>query len=269
MNDAPMELIRRRRSVRTYDGEPLAPDVREALLRALDAVRNPFGVPVTFRLLDAADHGLSSPVIVGEKTYLAAKARRQPHCEAALGCSFELACLRALELGLGTVMLAGTLSRSACERAMDLDPEEIMPVASPVGRPARKPSVRETLMRKGARSDERQPFETLFYAGSFDRPLTPEAAGPLAEALEAVRLAPSAANRQPWRAVIGDGLVHFYKKRSMKDSPRWDLQRLDLGIALAHFDLILPPADPAASLRFADPGLPCPDRVEYCFTRVL
>ena len=265
MKTAPMELIRRRKSVRSYDGKPLPEAVRAALLRALEGLENPFGVPVSFRVLEAASFGLNSPVIVGEKSYLAAKARRQPHFEAALGYSFELACLEAMDLGLGTVMLAGTLNRSAFEKAMELGPDELMPVASPLGIPAGKRSLRENVMRKAVKADERLPFESLFFDGGFARPLRPGTAGPLAEALEALRWAPSAANRQPWRAVVENGAVHFYKKRSMKDAPGWDLQRLDLGIALAHFDLLAP----GKALGFEDPGLPCPEAVEYCFTRVL
>ena len=51
--------------------------------------------------------------------------------------------------------------------------------------------------------------------------------------LETVRLAPSAANRQPWRVVCTADGVHFYKKGSRgMDAGGWDIQKVDMGIAL-------------------------------------
>ena len=40
---------------------------------------------------------------------------------------------------------------------------EVLPAASPVGYPAKKRSIRESLMRKGLKSDERIPFDHLFF----------------------------------------------------------------------------------------------------------
>lgn len=41
------------------------------------------------------------------------------------------------------------VSRKTFEKAMEVKDTEVMPAASPVGYPADKRSVRETLMRKG------------------------------------------------------------------------------------------------------------------------
>ena len=67
----------------------------------------------------AKEHNLSSPVIVGENAYLAAKVKREGRHEIAYGYSFEKVCLYALSLGIGTVMLAASLSRSTFEQAME------------------------------------------------------------------------------------------------------------------------------------------------------
>lgn len=55
----------------------------------MKAIPNPYGIPVEFALLDAKEHGLSSPVIRGEELYIAAKVEKQPHGEEAFGFSFE------------------------------------------------------------------------------------------------------------------------------------------------------------------------------------
>lgn len=268
MNTSVKELIRSRRSVRTFSGTSLRPEDRQRIAAFLESVDNPFGVPVEFRTLDAEKYGLSSPVIVGADTYVAAKAARVPQFEIACGYSFEKFCLFALSLGVGTVMLAGTLSRAAFKKAMEVGDNEVMPVASPVGYPAKKQSVRERLMRKGIKADERLAFETLFFENTFARSLRPERAGVFQDALEMTRLAPSAANRQPWRAVVCGDRVHFYEKKAkaMQNNPPGDIQKVDMGIALAHFDLTLREAGIAARFVSADPGLETDEKTEYIVT---
>ena len=165
------DLIRQRKSVRTFDGKPLTAEDRSALEAYVSSLTNPFSVPVTFRLLNAKEYGLSSPVIVGADTYLAAKVEKAPNFEVAYGYSFEKACLYALSRGIGTVMLAASLSRAEFEKAMELKDGEVMPVASPVGYPAEKRSIRDSLMRKGLKADERKPFESLFFEHDFSHPL--------------------------------------------------------------------------------------------------
>ena len=122
---------------------------------------------------------------------------------------------------------------------MKLAPDEMMPCASPLGYAAKKMSVRETVMRKSIKADERLPFDELFFDSSLETPLTPKKAGILAEPLEMVRLAPSAVNRQPWRVIAKDNTAHFYLKRSKGAKPdgKLDMQMIDMGIALCHFAL--------------------------------
>ena len=122
--------------------------------------------------------------------------------------------LYALSMGLGTVWLGGTLDRRAFERAMDLESDEMMPCVSPVGRPAEKMSLRETVMRRGTVATSRQSFSSLFFDGGFDKPLVGQALEPVGDLLELVRWAPSAVNKQPWRIVLRDGLFHFYLRRN-------------------------------------------------------
>lgn len=258
-----MALIQKRRSVRTFDGNALKDTDRLLLENYISQLENPFHIAVEFRLLDAKEHNLSSPVIVGTDLYLAAKMKRQEHFELAYGYSFESVCLYAQSLGIGTVMLAATLSRDTFEKAMEIKEGEVLPCVSPVGYPAAKRSIRETMMRKAIKADDRLPFEQLFYDGLFDRPLSCQAAGALADCLQMVRLAPSAGNKQPWRAVLQGQTVHFYELKSMKDSPLGDIQKVDMGIALAHFNLAAQEKEIAVRFIFADPGITAPENMHY------
>jgi nitroreductase len=257
------ETIRKRKSVRTFTGEPLKNDDRAALEQFARSQTNPFDVPVDFRLLDAKEYGLSSPVIVGAELYLAAKVKRCRHYEIGFGYSFEHVCLYAESLGIGTVMLAASLSRAAFEKAMDVHGDEVLPAASPVGYPAQKRSIRESLMRKGLKADERIPFEQLFFDKKYGDRLTASSAGIYADALEMARWAPSAANKQPWRAVVSDDVVHFYEEKSLRDSPLGDIQKADVGIALAHFDLTMQEEGHNGRFAEADPGIALPENVRY------
>lgn len=268
MNISVQDLIRRRKSVRTFSGEPLRAEDRQKLEAFLQTVENPFGVPIEFRTLDAKENGLSSPVILGANSYVAAKVSRVPQFEIAYGYNFETFCLFAKSLGVGTVMLAATINRSAFEKAMEVQENEVMPVASPVGYPAEKQSVREKLMRKGIKADERLPFETLFFENSFAQSLSPERAGIFRDALEMTRLAPSAGNKQPWRAVVCRDKVHFYEKKAkaMQNDPLGDIQKVDVGIALSHFDLTLRAAGITGRFVVEDPGLEADSQTEYIVT---
>ena len=233
------ESIRQRRSVRTYDGRPLSEEDKTKLLDFAQSIENPFGIPVGFKLMDAKESGLSCPVVSGTDLFVGGSIKNIPYACAAFGYSFEAFVLRAQSLGIGTVWLGGTMNRPAFEQAMQLGSDEMMPCASPLGYPAKKMAFKEIMMRKAIKADERLPFEKLFFDGAFTTPLTKEKAGQFAQPLEMVRLAPSAVNKQPWRIVVAENCAHFYLKRSkgFGHGEKLDMQMIDIGIALCHFEL--------------------------------
>jgi nitroreductase len=251
------QVIRGRRSVRSFDGRALDKADEHAIMDYAAKQDNPYGIKIEWRLLDAKKDGLASPVIVGTDTFIAGKMKRVPHAEEAFGYEFEKIVLFAQSLGVGTTWIAGTMNRAAFEKAMDLESDEVLPCASPLGYPAKKMSLRETMMRKGIRADSRFDFSDLFFDCSFERPLTADGAGKLSGMLEAVRLAPSAVNKQPWRVVVCPGTVHFYEKhgRGYVSDDGWDIQKIDMGIALCHFMIAAEVCGYEVSLEIKDPGI--------------
>ena len=254
-----MEWIRTRKSVRTFDGRTLSDADREQLAAHLTHIQNPYDIPVTFVLLDAKAHGLSSPVIQGAPLYIAAKVPKVPHCEEAYGYAFADMMLFAWSLGIGTTMIGGTMKRALFEQAAQVQEGEAMFCMSPLGYPAQKRSLREAGMRAAIKADTRKPDSALFFDGDFTAPLTPEDET-LRTALEAVRLAPSAVNKQPWRIVRRGSAFHFYEEHSLGGA-EWDMQKLDMGIALYHFQCIR-----NGAFRLSDPGIPLPPKTEYIAT---
>ena len=126
MQKSIQEIIKNRRSVRTFDGEPISQKHLDEMNTFLKNSDNPFHIPVEFHIFDAKENGLTSPVIVGANAYLCAKVERVPNFEMAFGYSFEKACLYACSIGLGTVMLASTLNRPAFEKALNVKANEVM-----------------------------------------------------------------------------------------------------------------------------------------------
>ena len=261
-----MELVKSRRSVRTFDGQKLDSAVVEDLKSFADSIVNPYGIPVKFVFLDADEHKLSSPVLAGEKLYVSAVVAKGEHAEEAYGYAFEALLMHAHEMGLGTVWIGGTMPRDKFETATGLAANEVMPCVSPLGKVAKKMSVKETLMRKGVKADNRYDFQELFFSGDFGTPMTEGKAmeAGLRDVLECVRLAPSDVNKQPWRVVVGDKVAHFYEKHDKGYiTADYDLQKIDLGIGMYHFEKELLEEGRAPKLEVNDPGLAAPAGVDY------
>ncbi len=260
-----MELIKTRKSVRSFDGNAVSAEDRRRLSEFMDTITNPFGIPVRFVLLDAKEKNLSSPVLTGETLYVAGKVAKKDYADVAFGFSFEKLVLYAWSLGIGTTWIGGTMKREAFEQAAELSDGEMMPCISPLGYPAKKRSVRETLMRKGVKADERLPADRLFFDGSWEAPLSAADQEALHELMEMVRWAPSAVNKQPWRIIVTDGAFHFYEKqdKGYVSEKTGDLQKIDVGIALCHAVMGLEAQGKTAEVIVRNPCISVPDGVIY------
>lgn len=260
-----MELVTKRRSVRTFDGKGITAADYQKLSDYLERVENPYGIPVKFRLVDAKEQGLFSPVIEGEQYYIIGKVPKLLHSEVAFGYSFEKLVLYAQSLGLGTTWMAGTLDRPLFEKAAVLQDDEIMYCVSPVGYAASEMSAKEQKMRAAIHADERKPAAELFFADTFGVPLC-ETDEKSKEALAAVRLGPSAVNYQPWRIVKINNAFHFYEvhTKALQERTSWDVQKIDMGIALCHFMSVA-----GGTCSLAEPDIACPEGTEYIATVTL
>jgi hypothetical protein len=187
----------------------------------------------------------------------------------------ERAVLGATELGLCTCWLGGTFSKSRFARTVSLAAHELVPAVAAVGYGKQGRHLRDGI-RRAAGSATRLPAEALFFEGGFGQPISAAAAGAWAEALEMVRWAPSASNRQPWRIVRTGAGWHFFLARTRgygKGTLIYallgiaDLQRVDLGIAMTHFELTARERGLAGDWVRADPGIAVPDeRTTYVAT---
>lgn len=236
-----VETIKKRCSVRTYQDKELEPDVREMLQSYMDNLENPFGMQVKKYIIDKK---LTSEgeklgtygVIKGASTFMGISVPDKDLAHVAAGYEFENLILEATALGLGTVWLAATFNREGFASAMGVPKNELFPAISPVGYPAAKRSLTESLMRTAMRSSSRKEWNTLFYLDNFQTPLHKDESGDYAEPLEMLRLAPSDKNTQPWRVLKASNSYHFFVTYKSGISRGEEIiKRVDAGIALSHF----------------------------------
>lgn len=285
-----LQLIHRRYSCRTYAPEPIAAE-HKAALEAFMATRTrgPLGTAARFGLIAATPDDADAlrrlgtyAFIKGATGFIIGAVRKSPADLEDYGYLLEEVVLRATELGLGTCWLGGTFRRgSFTSRFGGVGDDETIPAVVSTGYPADGDAGAERIQRR-EHGDRRFPADELFFDEEWAEPLgggaegLTAAADGYAGALEAVRMAPSATNRQPWRIVRRGRDWHFYLARTKgygKGSLGFkllriaDLQRVDLGIAMCHFALAAREAGHAGSWLVADPGVALPTRtIEYTAT---
>lgn len=234
------ELIRLRRSCRTFGEQAVPGEIMQKLDAYLDqSTMEAKKIPARFVRIDAMEAGGkvgSYGMISGVKDYIVGIADKNVLHIEDFGYAFEKIILFATGLGLGTCWLVGGQNK-AFEEKLNLSRNEVLAVVSPVGY-ARQPGFKEGLVRMVVRANKRKPWERLFFREMRGVPLSPEEAGAFALPLEMVRLAPSAANKQPWRVIVDGQNLHFCIERSSGYAGLpIDVSRNDVGIAMCHFEL--------------------------------
>jgi hypothetical protein len=147
-----------------------------------------------------------------------------------------------------------------------------MPAVTSVGYIA-EPDRSQDWVRRRAGSDQRLAWENLFFHKRFGEILSPDEAAAFAVPLEMARLGPSASNKQPWRILKDGDAWHFYLQRTRgygSGSLAFgllrlaDLQRVDMGIAMCHFELAAQESGLKGQWGLQEPDIAKPDsRTEY------
>jgi Putative TM nitroreductase len=274
------ELISNRYSCRSYRRTQISAETRLRLQVFLaDLQTGPLGTPLRFKLIAASedDHralrGLGTyGFIRGATGFIAGAAGPDEKNMEDFGYQMEAAILAATDLGLGSCWLGGSFTQSGFARRIARAGDEIVPAVTAVGYAA-EGSLYTNLSRRQVHADRRLPWESLFFEMRPGTPLGAEAAGSYALPLEMVRLAPSASNKQPWRIAKDGGAWHFYLRRTPNYGPGSlvfnlmglaDLQRVDIGIAMCHFELTARELGLAGCWAEIPPGLETsPDHAEY------
>lgn len=158
-------------------------------------------------------------IIKGRPRYVAVAADDQLQA----GIEGERLVVELTRRGLATCWISGTFNRSLTRRTAGHDIAAVIAV----GYAAPRAGLIERVMRSAVHARSRRPLSELIIAGAMPEHLT--------EAVEAIRLAPSACNRQPWRIAFNpSGSVDIF------GDPKDSMLLLDCGIGLCHFLLMRP-----------------------------
>ena len=212
------QLSKERYSCRSYAATEIEPALLEKLEKYAASVKVPLGSRLRFGIIDSrkvrAENLFSTGsygLIKGARFYLAVVIRDDdPRRWEDAGFAMEAALLRSTDLGLGSCWIGGVFDRRRFGRSLRIEAGEQLPAVVALGQPAERKTLRDRLVRWGARGDLRKPPAQVFFSRDWRTPLRYTEFPDWAQVLENVRLGPSASNKQPWRIVSIENGFHFF-----------------------------------------------------------
>jgi nitroreductase len=235
-----LAAIRERRSVRSYSSQAVEPGSLERLLQLGRTAPHLTPVPPGIALVSGVDatryvltHIVGSYGLVRNAPHLlvAAMPEETPRAQVDTGYVLQQVVLDATILGLGSCWVTGTYDAEHAGRAAGLEAGEVAGAVCSLGYPARGgfDRLHDTAVRRLARGHRRKDLEEIVFSRRWGRKWSAAESDPrLVEVLECARLAPSAANRQPWRFIVAAERLSL-----VLTSPSY----FDAGIAMAHVTL--------------------------------
>jgi nitroreductase len=271
-----IELVKKRSSYRTYTEKEIEPGKIDIINEFTNEKHTgPFGGNVRFALIDTTTaqrdelKTLGTYGMIKDARYFFAGAvekKGENEYYADFGFCMEEAILMFTSLDLNTCWMGVTFDRAGFSSKMGLSENEIIPCITPVGYAQKRRRLKDNVIRLIASSAARKGWNDIFYFSDFKSELGKHSAGRYFDALECVRLAPSASNKQPWRIVkAGDtDNYHFYLENSKKYAYAAG-QYIDIGIAMCHFELTCRESGLKGGWKFEMPEIDAPGR-EYIVT---
>ena len=229
-------VIEKRRSYRQFDpNHPIESDK----VSAIDAICRqfmPFPSARSFLVTNPAKDVFSGIIgsygkIKGSPAFIAFIGKMDsPSVQEEVGYVGEGVILEATALGLNTCWVGGFFKSENVSSLVEIRNNERVLAVTPVGYALKTESWEERLMAGFGRHYRRLAASKLMSGqSSQDLPAWIKAS------IQAARLAPSAANRQPWGFDIGDGYITVYVRTG---GPEFTVsKRLDCGIAMLHFEV--------------------------------
>ena len=271
-----LDIIKRRRSVRSFENKPLTPEhggLLDSLVERMNSTQGPFKAErrLDHIILTALERDRlkvgSYGFITGQQGFLIGICKRKPRPLIDLGHAMEQIVLDLTLEGIGTCWMVSSFKRSAFTDRIELKEGELIAAIIAYGYPRSRPSLYDRVASRMTKSGTRLPWKSLFFKDDFSTPLTEVEDICIDHCLESVRMAPSGENKQPWRALVFEKGIHLYIERVTayaSERHGFDMQYLDMGIAMAHLEAI---CGEDGTWTFDDPGLKTPNQeYEYIAT---
>lgn len=244
-NKSIFNIIKKRHSTRKYKNKIIEINLKTELKSSFnDANKNlPFGNKINLKLVDKKE--LSAEIYNNKKfsdvrTFIACKVKNNSRNLEDIGYAVEKLVLKATETNLSSCWIGGFFNKKIFADIMDLKKDEILPCLIALG--YSKFDIKSLIRNLIYFMKKRKPWKELFFNNDINHSLILDKTDKYLKALEMVRLAPSASNKQPWRIIKKDNYYHFYIMRSKAYKEfikklNVDIQRIDMGIAMTHFEL--------------------------------
>jgi nitroreductase len=277
-NQSTIETMKKRQSIRTFD----TLNIKDSHLKIIhDYINNednlvgPFGSKGCIKLIQVTNNVSDKGIKLGTygfiknpQAYLVGLTENSKYSLVEFAYTFQKLVILLTELEIGTCWMGGTFNRNSFEQEIQLGEGEFIPCITPIGYPNQKQRVFDKAIRYVVKADNKKPWDKLFYDSTFEVPLDKQKAGLLEVPIEMVRLGPSASNKQPWRLLLTNNrkFCHFYIEHTPNYSSKlgYDMQLLDLGIAMCQFELACKELDIKGRWSVAKPDLLLPnDQTEY------
>ena len=272
-----IESIQKRYSVRNYSSRVIEQEKMQQIMEYISINRKgPFGSNVRFQIVDGSAYDKDElkklgayGTIKGPRLFIAGAVNRNTYAMEDFGYCMEKNILMATGLGLGTCWLGASFNRSGFAEKMKISDNEIIAAVTPVGYAGEKNTFKGQALSLIMRSGKRKNPRDLFFYNNIDNPLDLNECGLFATVLECVRLSPSAGNMQPWRIIKNDNAYHFYQKENTTYNnycnKRYEgakLQNIDMGIAMAHFEMAAAELEIFGEWKISEPA-PAKDELKY------
>ncbi len=241
-----MEAMETRRSTRSFSGEAMtAAEAGElsGMLAATEGETAPFGHKVRLALAGGGMGGdAARPVklgtyglVSGASAFIVPAVVPGAGAMEDSGYMVEKAVLEATAMGWDSCWIGGIFDRGKAAGIVGLAEGELVPAVIALGKASARRSIADRIVTGAAKSRSRKPMESLVFAVD-GRPLADPWTGPAS----AMRGAPSASNKQPWRLVRlpgGDEWLMFLDEDRIYNNSLGEahLQNLDTGIGMRHF----------------------------------
>lgn len=226
------ETIYRRKSIRKYAGKSLPAEKLQEIKAIADGASKLYAnIDMRVHIVEDGEkiQEIMSGIIgsygkVRAPHYLVITSEEKDGYLENVGFAVEEIVLKLTALGIGTCWIGGHVKKNLLQNIINLPEAHTPAVLVSFGYPAEG----EELLRKNPAEAKRLAVSE-FVTG------TPDATW--SKIMDAVRIAPSAANTQPWRIAFEGGAVHvFAVKRSffLVKHLLERVNRIDIGIALSH-----------------------------------
>ena len=243
--------MRQRISVRHYESKLVPGDVLEdVIISAEESLALDDTIPVRFHLVKQGNliAHLMSPLtgtrlLFGSAPhFIVATSEERPLFMQNMGFRMEQMILYVTQVSLGTCWIGGMFNENRISNFMGLAERERVIALTPIGYPDTSflgKAAHDIIELGAVNFGRRKALREIAFGDTWKSSLL-SGDGELLEALECSRLAPSWANTQPWRFLVGEGeviAVADAKGRYNNIRQGKHYYRLDVGIAMAHFFL--------------------------------